>query len=109
MVKVLLDARPKAHVDVQDFEGNTPLHLAMIKGEDYVAKMLIAAGCDPDLQNNEGKMPYDLATSHKAYQFAKESSMLNDVRVRTILQKKKLQALLERKRREEEEEQAKER
>jgi hypothetical protein len=103
MVKVLLDARPKANIDAQDSEGNTPLHLAMIKGEDYVAKMLIAAGCDPDLQNNDGHMPYDLATSHRAYQFAKEASMLVDVRMKKVLNQKKLIALLEKKRRAEEE------
>jgi hypothetical protein len=102
MIKVLLDAVPTANLDTQDFEGNTPLHLAMIKGEDYVAKMLIAAGCDPDLQNNYGKMPYDLATSHKAYQFAKEASMLVDIRINTVLKKKKLLGLLEKKRKEEE-------
>jgi hypothetical protein len=106
MVKVLLNAVPTANLDWQDFEGNTPLHLAMIKGEDYVAKMLIAAGCDPDLQNNSGKMPYDLATSHKAYQFAKEASMLVDVRIKKVLQQQKLLELLERKRREEEAERA---
>ena len=101
MVKVLLDAVPKPYLDAQDFEGNTPLHLAMIKGEDYVAKMLIGRGCDPDLQNNLGKMPYNLATSHKAYQFAKEASMLVDVRMKSILTQKKFYKLLEKKRKEE--------
>ena len=108
MVKVLLDAEPKAKLDIQDFEGNTPLHLAMIKGEDYVAKLLIGAGCDPDLQNHHGMMPYNLATSHRAYQFAKEASMLVDTRMKTILTQKKYMELLERKRKEEAEKAAEE-
>ena len=100
MVKVLLDAVPKANRDAQDFEGNTPLHLAMIKGWDYVARLLIAAGCDPDIQNNDGKMPYNLATSHRAYQFAKEASMLVDVRTRKLLAQRRLAELVDRQRRE---------
>lgn len=80
MVRVLLDADPPAFLDAQDVHGNTPLHLAVANGHDYVAKMLIAAGADPDFQNQDGDMPYNLSTSHAAYQYVREASMLYDLR-----------------------------
>lgn len=48
-------------VDVRDMNGNTPLHLACLSGYTEKARMLLAAGADPDLVNSSGTTPRMLA------------------------------------------------
>ena len=55
---------------------------------------------DPDIQNNQGKMAYNLASSHRSYQFSKEASMLVDIRMKNVLARKKLEEIRERQYRE---------
>ena len=50
-----------ANVDVQDGNGNTALHLAAFEGHNYIAKELLKAGADYNIQNNAGKVPNDIA------------------------------------------------
>ena len=52
MVEVLLAAH--ADCDVQNSNGNTPLHLAAGKGWIQVAELLAAAGADPHIKNSKG-------------------------------------------------------
>ena len=52
VVEALLGAR--ADCDVQNSNGNTPLHLAAGKGWLDVAERLAAAGADPHIKNSKG-------------------------------------------------------
>ena len=52
VVEVLLGAR--ADCDVQNSNGNTPLHLAAGKGWLDVAERLAVAGADPHIKNSKG-------------------------------------------------------
>ena len=45
-------------------KGNTPLHLAAMKGRNKAAKMLLDRGANPVLENNYGLTPLDIATQH---------------------------------------------
>lgn len=47
-------------LNAKDVEGNTPLHFAASFGSTEVCEMLIKAGADPNLTNNEGKTSQDL-------------------------------------------------
>lgn len=44
----------KADCDVQNSNGNTPLHLAAGKGWIQVAELLAGAGADPHIRNSKG-------------------------------------------------------
>ena len=43
------------------FLGLTPLHVACVEGQLAVVKMLVAAGAQTNLPNNNGSTPLDLA------------------------------------------------
>ena len=45
-----------ADPDVQDDDGNAPIHLAAIEGFDTIIRCLATYNCDPDLVNKYGKM-----------------------------------------------------
>ena len=61
-VRVLLDA--EAPVDPQDRFGNTPLWRAVFnsQGQAGTAEVLLHAGADPDIRNEAGASPRELAT-----------------------------------------------
>uniref|UniRef100_A0ABD2XCM9 Uncharacterized protein n=1 Tax=Trichogramma kaykai TaxID=54128 RepID=A0ABD2XCM9_9HYME len=44
-------------VDARDNFGNTPFHLAVLHYNDYVMKMLLTRGADPNAANDEGSTP----------------------------------------------------
>ncbi|HPH64242.1 MAG TPA: SMI1/KNR4 family protein [Kofleriaceae bacterium] len=54
-----------AAINVQDKDGNTPLHLAMEFGNDSVPAALIAAGADVHARNRHGYAPIHLAVLAK--------------------------------------------
>ena len=54
-----------AQVNCWNNEGNAPLHLAAMGGDDAeIIEILLAAGAKKDMVNHEGKTPYDLAKQY---------------------------------------------
>lgn len=41
--------------------GDTPLHMAAYHGRKWAVKTLLYLGANPNLRNNEGKLPYQVA------------------------------------------------
>ncbi|MEM1177968.1 MAG: ankyrin repeat domain-containing protein [Acidobacteriota bacterium] len=61
-VKRILESRgAEGTVNLQDPDGNTPLHHAAGWGRTENIHYLLAAGADPALKNAEGDTPYDVA------------------------------------------------
>ena len=58
MIRRLL--KSKADPNLQDSEGNTPLHLSADEGHREVFDILKDAGGRPDIRNKEGKTAYDM-------------------------------------------------
>src|SRR5690606_8697738 len=50
-------------VNIQDFEGNIPLHCAIRLQMPDIPSLLISAGSDLSIKNNEGLTPEELAKS----------------------------------------------
>jgi ankyrin repeat protein len=47
--------------NVEDLDGDTPLHIAAEQCRADLAELLLRHGADPNVRNNEGKTPADLA------------------------------------------------
>ncbi|XP_025826850.1 protein ACCELERATED CELL DEATH 6-like isoform X2 [Panicum hallii] len=55
-------------LDVQDRDGNTPLHLAVAAGAPAVAEALLQKGkVRADVLNNDGRTPFDLAAGSTSF------------------------------------------
>ena len=50
-----------AQVNVQDENGQTPLHDSAFACHEDMVKLLVENGADTTIKNNEGKTPMDLA------------------------------------------------
>jgi len=48
-------------VNALDIDGRTPLHIAAAAGQLYCLERLLAAGCDPEILDFEGRAPHDVA------------------------------------------------
>ncbi len=61
-LKHLKEATPLAHqmeiINQPDYQGNTPLHYAMMHGRESVAMRLIELGARKDLKNKAGQTPF---------------------------------------------------
>ncbi|XP_014274864.3 poly [ADP-ribose] polymerase tankyrase-1 [Halyomorpha halys] len=68
-VILLLLARCSANLNAKDFDGNTPLHIAVINDLPWSADLLLMLGANPNIKNNEGKLPQELVTSGKNKNF----------------------------------------
>ena len=68
--------------------GKHAAAFAMIK-EKIMWRVFSQAGCDPDIQNNQGKMAYNWP-HHPFVSILKEASMLVDIRMKNVLARKKL-------------------
>lgn len=66
MIRLLLThgANPSLR-DESSGDGDTPLHLACIEGEEEIAELLIASGADVDAKNNTGDTPLSSLISDK--------------------------------------------
>jgi len=59
----------KLDLNVQDFQGDTPLHLACRNGLEPIVEILCDGGASPTCgKNKAGKLPIDEARTHKTYQ-----------------------------------------
>merc|ERR1719482_1454633 len=59
VVEVLLARNCDANA--QNFDGETPLHLAVKLGDQDTASLLLNSGADPNAKTKSGTMPLDLA------------------------------------------------
>ena len=64
ILKLLIKAGAKP--DIADEEGNTPLHVAAIRGTVEVAIYLISQGANPYGRNKKGMAPYEMITREEA-------------------------------------------
>lgn len=53
-------SREDINIDIQDQEGNTPLHLACEDGNDSVAIYLVNKGASVEIQNRQEKTPLEM-------------------------------------------------
>ena len=60
IIKLLLD-RPDIKLNIQNNEGYTALHYAVSMENIDIIKSLIKAGANPDIKNNDGQSPSDIA------------------------------------------------
>ncbi|KAG9350865.1 hypothetical protein JZ751_024754 [Albula glossodonta] len=59
-----------ADVNIQDSDGNLPLHLAAREGNLDVVTFLFPRTAEPMRRNTQGKTAYDMATMHNRLQTA---------------------------------------
>lgn len=62
---ILLDL-PGIDIDLQDINGNTPIHDAAGLYDPTVLKMLLSKGARTDIRNHRGKTPLDTARAQRA-------------------------------------------
>ncbi|KAH9918246.1 ankyrin [Epithele typhae] len=62
MARMYIDRFPDV-VDWANVEGKTPLHVAALKGNEELVRMLCDLGADVDLADNEGNTPLHYASS----------------------------------------------
>lgn len=55
----------KVKLNLQDAEGLTPLHLAVISGNSRVVRKLLIKGSDRLIKDNNGKFPIDVAKENE--------------------------------------------
>jgi ankyrin repeat protein len=55
-----------------DYEGNTPLHHAVIYGNDSAAKMLLSLGANTNDTNRRGETPQDIARKYNRSSLLKQ-------------------------------------
>ena len=65
VVAALPDAAAAIDLNHPNDDGTTPLMTASKYGETEVVRVLLAAGADKDLRNNDGKTALDIAIERK--------------------------------------------
>ena len=66
-----------ANIDWQDNVGRTALHRCASYNHSRIAKMLIDAGADMNMRNNDGKLPYELARTQELKRTLKGITLCN--------------------------------
>ena len=59
--ELLILTEAKADVTATDGRNRTPLHVAAVEGHNDIVKQLLAAGANPNANNNWGYTPLHLA------------------------------------------------
>ncbi|MYF35723.1 MAG: ankyrin repeat domain-containing protein [Synechococcus sp. SB0678_bin_12] len=62
---------PRADLNVAGNRGNTPLHLAIRKGDTETFDILIASEADLNIPNNKGNTPLHVAVNKRKGDFSK--------------------------------------
>lgn len=60
-IKEMMKYGSKVQLDIQNKMGDTALHAASWKGHAKIVQMLLSAGANPQIRNNDKKLPGDLA------------------------------------------------
>ena len=76
IVKLLI--RMGANVNLQNDDGETPLHIAARYEMDYIVKLLLNYNADVFVKNNENKIALDL-TVHNTYEHVENLIRVNEV------------------------------
>jgi len=59
LLKALVKEHPGVDLDSPDGYGDTPLHNAVLEGNENIILYLLTNGADPTIKNKKGQMPYD--------------------------------------------------
>jgi len=72
-----------AYLDIQDKEGKTPLHTAIVNGDKQLIEVLIKAGASADIHDKSSKRPLDCAPDEGILLFIKHChpANLNDKKI----------------------------
>jgi ankyrin repeat protein len=65
-IKYTMGKGLKKYINVQDENGNTPLHIAAGAKKPLIVEYYLSQGANPNIKNNEGKTPLDIAVSRNA-------------------------------------------
>ena len=77
MVRLLLDY--KASVNIQDEDGDRPLHLCAFSSEPEIAELLIQHGANPNLKNHRGATAVLIAAAKGNVRVVKQLLKARDV------------------------------
>ena len=69
----MISQQANCNVDCCDFSGNTPLHMASRLGREALTALLIAAGANSIVLNEEGESPLDHAQNDYIIKLLKEA------------------------------------
>ena len=91
IVKVSLQAKD-IQLDIQENQGNTPLHIAAHQNEIDIARMLIEQGAKQDITNKAEKTPLDIANMQRHLQIAnmlkaESTSNIRQIQTESLWQK----------------------
>ena len=65
-----------ANLNMQNKEGNTPLHLALICKNDRVIKILMDNKAALDIPNSKGEIPFDYFTSEMKKKYGVDTMLV---------------------------------
>lgn len=98
MLNILLKYALKSksfNINAKDFNGNTPLHLAVINKHQAIVELLLKHSADPGIKNNAGKNSVELLGEKSAANVANADQIANE-EVRAVFQKTELDKLMAR-------------
>ncbi|KAF3000582.1 hypothetical protein E8E14_006883 [Neopestalotiopsis sp. 37M] len=78
VTQCLLDGHPEL-IDLLDQEGKTALHLAVLKGHQSIASLLLERNANPDIQEENGKTPLLMAVESRIPESARGQNNISRV------------------------------